>query len=114
MCLCHRRNSLISDCLVCSSALGSDDGRWDAEAGQTQRTLGFPTGDSGLHCHGYIFFPSSPRQSSGHGVQVPAEPPGSGGQWLLFRHSCRDLEVDNEALSLKLNKNVNLFLSIEA
>lgn len=80
----HLSLSLLSStlpvCLSCSSDPGSDDSRWDAEVGQTQRTVGFPSGVSGLRCHGCIFFSSSPRQPSRHGFQVPAEPPGAGGQ----------------------------------
>uniref|UniRef100_A0A4W6FM81 Phospholipid phosphatase 7 (inactive) n=1 Tax=Lates calcarifer TaxID=8187 RepID=A0A4W6FM81_LATCA len=84
--VCVGMNPLTDSMSVFSSDPGSDDGCWDAEAGQTQRTLGFSSGVSGLHCHGYIFFPSSPCQPGRHGVQVPAEPPGAGGQSLYHDH----------------------------
>ena len=86
---------------LCSSDPGSDDGRWDAEAHQTQGTLGFPTRVFGLCCHGYVFFPSSPRQPSRHGVQVPSEPPGAGGQWihLYYLNTLLDLVLSFHLLT---------------
>ncbi|KAM8885672.1 inactive phospholipid phosphatase 7-like isoform 2-T2 [Spinachia spinachia] len=79
------------------------------EVGEAPRTLGLPAGVSGLRCHGYVFFPSSPRQPGRHGVQLPVDPPGSSGLCDWWTHkslSANMLENSQEGAELVMCINV--------